>query len=620
MSEFPVIMPDGTAFPFWDDVTEYAQVYHVAQEHADASDDGPGTEERPFVTINRAAQALRPGEKVVVHGGVYRECVRPAQGGTGPEAMIAYEAAPGEMVIVRGSERWAPEFAHSEGWRWGGIPSDEGTEDSVTVWCADLPAEWFVGYHPFLARNFSSEYTTFTRDWTTDEIHTFMKRRGMVFLDGRPLDQVYFPHELGATDLSATEGAFWVEDPGLRIHLRLRGDADPRRLSFEVTTREQAFAPLAAGLGYIRVSGFHFEHAADGIPVPQRAMVSASRGHHWIVEDNTIRWANAVGLDVGNETWHRRQPGPEEPSGGHILRRNAVGDCGICGIAAVGNNAHTLVEDNLVERIADKDIERVWECAGLKFHTCDTVLIRRNVFRHIRSAPGVWLDYLNRNSRITGNVFADIEGILGAVYIEVSHAPNVVDHNVVWDVRGTGRPGSGKGINVDTGELCVVAHNLLGTVRDEYAISVHLGQRDRVVGGRVGLCRRHKVMNNIVVDCRKRVFLGRAADNLCDGNLYDEHDDRTSLCIAHPEPRALLDLKAWQTYYGFDVHGGQARIEADFDPETLLLTLSIAGEVPTSVPVPDVYVEGEGLSPGPLALEPGRRVYRIEAGGPGIVR
>jgi hypothetical protein len=367
-------------------------------------------------------------------------------------------------------------------------------------------------------------------------------------------------------------------------------------------------------LGYIRVSGFVFEHAADGIPVPQRAMVSASRGHHWIVEDNQIRWANALGLDVGNETWHRRWPAPDEPSGGHVIRHNTISDCGACGIAAVSNNAYSLVENNLVERIGGLDIERVWECGGLKFHTCDTVLIRRNVFRHIRNAPGVWLDFMNRNSRVSENVFADIESISGAVYIEVSHALNMVDHNVVWDVRGTGRARSGKGINVDTGELCVVAHNLVGQVRDEYAVTANLNQRERVVVGRVGLCRQHKVMNNIIVGCPRRVFFGRAADNLCDGNLYDERDDPTSLCIASPEPQALLNLEAWQTYYGLDTHGCQARIEADFDPDALLLTWSITGEVPSSVAVPGVYVEGEGLSPGPLALEPGRRAYKIDAG------
>jgi len=83
-------------------------------------------------------------------------------------------------------------------------------------------------------------------------------------------------------------------------------------------------------------------------------MVSARRGHHWIIENNTIKWANSCGIDVGNETWHRPTITDPERSGGHIIRRNHVSNCGICGIAAVGNNANTLVEDNIVEWIGDK--------------------------------------------------------------------------------------------------------------------------------------------------------------------------------------------------------------------------------------------------------------------------
>lgn len=91
MNDSAVMMPDGTPFAFWDDVTRYRRVCHVACEHPQATDDGPGSEERPFATIGRAAMVLQPGEKVVVHGGIYRECVRPARGGTGPEGMIAMD-------------------------------------------------------------------------------------------------------------------------------------------------------------------------------------------------------------------------------------------------------------------------------------------------------------------------------------------------------------------------------------------------------------------------------------------------------------------------------------------------------------------------------------------------
>jgi hypothetical protein len=600
MNGATVIMPDGSPFKFWDDQTIYTRIYHVSCSHPAASDAGPGTAEQPFATISRAAQVLQPGEKVVVHGGIYRECVRPAQGGKGVDQMIAYEAAPGETVIVRGSEVWSPAFERGSGWSYVSAP----------VWVGDLPADWFIGYNPFAMRNFSAEYTTFVNNWSKEENRTFLLRRGMLFADGKPLRQVYYPHELADSDAT-----FWVEDPGLRLHLRLPDDVDPNTATLEATAREQVFAPLKPGLGYIRVSGFIFEHAADGFPIPQRAMLSTYRGHHWIIERNTLRWANASGIDVGNETWHRR--GEENPatSGGYIIRGNHVAQCGICGIEAVGNNANSLVEDNLIEHIGTHHIERLWENGGLKFHTCDSVLIRHNIICHIQDAPGIWLDYLNRNSRISGNVLYDIASIQGGIFVEVSHAANLVDHNLLWDVRGIYLATEPSGIiNVDSGEQCVVAHNLLGSTRGPYAVSMHLGQGGRVVEGRVGLCRRQKVLNNLFFDCPKRILFARAADNQSDGNLFSKADDDVSLCVVYPSPESKLNLAAWQEYFGFDVHGAQLLMQASFDPEKLELTLEISGQIPQALPVEALHGEKAPGTPGPFTLQEGRQILKFLAG------
>lgn len=54
MAAQEVLMPDGTRFEFWDDQTEYTRVYHVACNHPGASDDNPGTEDKPFASIGRA--------------------------------------------------------------------------------------------------------------------------------------------------------------------------------------------------------------------------------------------------------------------------------------------------------------------------------------------------------------------------------------------------------------------------------------------------------------------------------------------------------------------------------------------------------------------------------------
>ena len=46
------------------------RIYHVSKT---GSDRNPGTEAAPFLTIQRAADAAQAGDRVVVHGGVYRE-------------------------------------------------------------------------------------------------------------------------------------------------------------------------------------------------------------------------------------------------------------------------------------------------------------------------------------------------------------------------------------------------------------------------------------------------------------------------------------------------------------------------------------------------------------------
>ena len=78
------LMPDGTPFDFWDDATTYTRAWHVANAHPQAHDTNEGSPEAPLKTLAAAAQLVGPGEKVVIHGGTYRECLQPQRGGMGP--------------------------------------------------------------------------------------------------------------------------------------------------------------------------------------------------------------------------------------------------------------------------------------------------------------------------------------------------------------------------------------------------------------------------------------------------------------------------------------------------------------------------------------------------------
>jgi len=590
------LLPDGTRFEFWDDGTAYTRVYHVAQTHPQASDANPGTADRPFRTIGAAATVLRPGEKVVVHEGIYRECVRPARGGEGPDRMIAYEAAPGDVVCVRGSDAWVPEIKPSTGYLTGPVlPS------GARRWMADLPPDMFRGYQPFLARNITSHYRQWGVDWYPEETDQFLLRRGMIFLNGTPLRQVKSLYHV-----NQNAGTFWMEEDGLRLHFRLPEGADPGQGAYEVSTREQVFAPSVRHLGYIRVSGFCLEHAAGPLPMPQRGLLSTAGGHHWIIEDNVIQWANGTGMDIGKQRWNLAD---YSPAGQHIVRRNTIANCGLLGIAGATHANGTLIEDNLIEYIGGLNLERIYVCGGLKLLRPTDVLIRRNVFRHISDATAIWLDLLAKNCRITGNVFADIESRRGAIHMEQSHDPDLIDGNIFWDIRTARFSGENEaevnkfGGRAILGENCdnlVIAHNFFGKIAGQgWPIEFSLLQAHRIIGGRAGLGRRNQILNNVFVDCRKRLRLARWGDNISDGNLFDAAFDSASFGIRYLDPEPTVDLAAWQQFFGLDTHSTQARMEADFDPETLVLTWTVAGTVPVCQPVP-AMPDRAARSPGPF--------------------
>ncbi len=568
-------LPDGTLFPFWDDTTTYAKVYHVDQRHPGAADTNPGTEAAPLATIGRAAELLMPGDKVVVHAGVYRECVRPPRGGTGSDRMIAYETAPGDTVVITGAEEWTPAAQPSAGWN---VPAPA---NGATVWMADLPETLFQAYNPFLVRNAYEYMTHYAQLHDPAWLTRALMRRGMVFHNGQRLTQV-----LRARELAQHDGAFWVEESGLRVHFRLPGDAAPgTRLT--VSVREQTFAPREAGLGFIRLSGFTLEHAAGPLPVPQRGSVSTTRGHHWIIEDCRVQWANGVGIDIGIQSWDSAA-GPE--TGHHIVRRNHINDCGICGLAGALGVTHTLIEENLFEHIGFHNLERMYECGGIKFHLTRHTLVRRNVFRHLEHSGGIWLDVDNINCRISQNVFADIATVVGAIYSEMNYERNLVDHNLVWDIRrptGTGPEclEAGTGLRADCNDTLVAEHNLFGKL-DSYGILFSLIQADRKSSGRTGLCRANTARHNLLYGTPRRIHLGRREENVSDYNLFDGRDDNCSFHIAFPAPENFQNLANWQHYFNLDTHSAQARISAAFDADTLTLTWRVEGDLPPEFPVP----------------------------------
>jgi hypothetical protein len=421
-------MPDGTEFPAWERPLQFSKTYYVDGNSANASDAGPGTKERPFRTIGKAAEVLQPGERVVVAEGIYREVIRPPRGGTGPDRMISYEAAEGAKVIVRGSAVIKEGWRQSGGGRGAGGQAQAGRggeaqpqagrgrggQAQAPTWDVDLDGNLFGGYNPFGMVNIPQQRWQYMNRMSIN-VHNILvpytRVRGMLFVDGKPLDQVRVTSELFGRDPSWAIGSrgqpysaelfgemggglgkYFVDESGLSLRVRMPNDESPDKHLVEATTKAQVFAP-ARGLGYIRVKGFTFEHVGNNFPFPQTGMVSTNSGHHWIIEGNTFQWANSICLSVGGGS-------------SNIVRGNNIRNCGLCGLSGMGTNG-LLVEDNLFEWIGWQDAEHMSESAGLKFHNARNLLLRNNVIRHMRHASGIWLDVGNINCRLTRNVFTD---------------------------------------------------------------------------------------------------------------------------------------------------------------------------------------------------------------------
>ncbi|MCA9189902.1 MAG: right-handed parallel beta-helix repeat-containing protein [Pirellulaceae bacterium] len=396
----------GTASP---DVLAREWVVH--RQHEAAADGNEGTKSAPLKTINAAAQRAEPGDIVLVFGGIYRERVAPARGGVSGRPIV-YMAAPGERVVIRGSEQW-----HAT---WHQVP---GSEEILR---AKLDPGLFAGQ-------------------TRNPFRTLLKcspggsrlTLGQLFVDGRPL------REVSQWSALAANRATWMAEPGgesIVIHPP-DGDVSLEQRLVEVAVRHRIFAPLRRGLGYIHVRGFIMEHCANQFPdhfwqsdSPQAGALGCRAGHHWLIEGNTVRYAKAIGIDCGYEgpvDLDGRQPTPRT-TGFHLIANNIVSDNGCCGIAGM-RSEQSVILGNVIER-NNTNGHTAPEAAGIKMHHFVSGRIEGNLVRD-NEAYGIWLDNTFTQAVISRNVIMNNRG--SAVLIELGTGPLQIDNNVLCGTRAT---------------------------------------------------------------------------------------------------------------------------------------------------------------------------------------
>ncbi|MCK9478899.1 MAG: carbohydrate binding domain-containing protein [Firmicutes bacterium] len=350
----------------------------------DGSDENLGGPLSPFKTINKAAQIADAGDKVIIGGGVYRERVSPKRGGLSEDTRVTYTAAEGEQVIIKGSEELTTFERQREG-----------------VYKSALPVEAFGDYNPYTQKFMAFAGQTL----------------GELFVDGEP-----YAEAVSEEAVATTPKSWKANKEGTEIYFNI-GQLDPSQALVEVNARETVFCPEVYNLGYITVQNIEIEHAANQYPLKfweagggyQRGALSTNGGHHWIIENCSVKYAKGNNIDFGLSSQQLMEDAKYLYGGNvaekmgqvgyHIIRNNFVYGGGTGGIQGMWGpftkiTGNRIINNNRLNAVAG------YEAGGLKTHYFLSGIIADNYFSGNKYA-GCWLDNVAEGVLITGNVFVD---------------------------------------------------------------------------------------------------------------------------------------------------------------------------------------------------------------------
>jgi len=381
----------------------FATTYHVAKT---GNDGNAGSTGSPFLTINKAAQILQPGDSVIVHAGEYREWVQPARGGSSASARIVYKAAPGESVEIKGSERVTTWASQGNG-----------------VWKVDLNDSFFGSYNPF-SYDIRGRYPGEGDQYIAGGAWCHL---GEVFLDG----QIFLERQ-SLSEVQSTPKTWYTSRSGTTQSIYANfGTNNPNTQRAEINVRECVFGnpTVTSGIDYVTVDGFSLSQSSDEWCPPYRSSPLVSHavifptGANWIIENCTIKYGKMRGIccDGGNSDKN------------HLIRNNVITECGIAGIAGCYANG-SIFSGNWISDIHGSRAYWGDEHGNIKLNLSGKITVCGNILIRMISpgwAASIKLDWpLNPGWRISGNVCIEPTQYTLEIWNTQNNGVHMMDNNI----------------------------------------------------------------------------------------------------------------------------------------------------------------------------------------------
>lgn len=517
--------------------------------NAAAARGGSGTKENPFQTISQAAQIARAGDRVLVAPGVYREYVDPKNGGISDDFRIQYISLEKGGAVITGAE-----------------PVKNWTLHEKDVWTVKIPNGLFGNYNPYTTLVEGDWYVPF-KPAHTGEVYL----NGKAMYEAQTLQEVLNPEVfLPSWDPDFTLYKWYTEqeEGNTVLYANFQG-ADPNAENVEINVRRNCFYPSETGKSFITLSGFTVTQAATQWAPPtayQEGMVGPHWSKGWIIEDCDISHSKCSGISLGkyrqkgndNKWLHTKykdgtqterecicqaqvEGWSKETIGSHIIRRCNIHDCGQTGIVGHLGGVFSLIEDNHIHHINNRQNLAGAEIGGIKMHAAIDVIYRRNHIHHC--TRGIWLDWQAQGTRVTQNLFhhntlpnlspeqeapdAEVmQGIGEDIFVEVSHGPTLIDNNVMLSARSIKLASQGVALvhNLIAGSFTTVGRgtdNGAKTLSSPRYTPYHIPHRTEVAGFMTFLHGDVRFYNNIFIQQPVHPALN-AMKSLMDGNEWDD--------------------------------------------------------------------------------------------------